>query len=108
MRRRKSNKMESIGDSAKAYEPKHMKTIAELEAVSVKQEIVRDEERTNDVTKEKYTISYVTVMGEEYRVPNSVLEQLQTLLEVKPDLKTFKVSKKGEGMNTKYTVIQLE
>ena len=97
----------TIGEYAKEYEPTRMKTIAEVEAVSVKQVFNKDEERkTQD--GDKYKVSYIVVDDEEYRVPNSVLEQLQTFLEEKPEMTTFKVTKKGEGKGTKYTVIPLD
>jgi hypothetical protein len=83
-----------------------MKNIADLEAVSVFQEFLK-ETRVNQEGKE-YVVMYILIDGEEYRVPPSVLEQLKGILEEKPDLKTFKVKKTGEGLNTKYTVIQLE
>ena len=97
----------TIGEYAKEYEPTRMKTIADVEAISVKQVFNKDVERkTQD--GEKYRVSYILVDGEEYRVPNSVLEQLQTFLEEKPEMTTFKVTKKGEGKGTKYTVIPLD
>ena len=98
--------MPTIKQKAQAYEPTKTRNITELEAVSVEQEIKKEVRKNKD--DEEYTISFVVVDNEEYRVPNSVLEQLQTILEEKPDLKTFKVTKKGEGINTSYTVIQLE
>ena len=98
--------MATIKEEATAYEPQHTKNIAELEAVSMQQEIKKDTRKNKD--GEEYSIAYVNVSGIEYRVPGSVLEQIQEILKEKPDLKTIKVTKKGEGMNTKYTVIQLE
>jgi hypothetical protein len=98
--------MTTLKEEAQAYEPTHTKNIAELECVSVEQEI-KKEVRKNK-SGEEYSLSYINVTGTEYRVPSSVVEQLQTILKVKPDLKTFKVEKKGEGLNTTYTVVQLE
>ena len=98
--------MVTMKQDAQAYEPQKTRNIAELEAVSVEQEI-KEEERENK-EKEKYTVAFIVVNDEEYRVPNSVREQLKTILEEKPDMRTFKVTKKGEGLNTSYTVIQLE
>ncbi len=106
--------MTSIIDAAKAYEPQRTKNIADLEAVSTMQEIktevrtTKKKDKDGNEYEEEYKVSFVVVEGEEYRVPNTVLEQLQTIVESKPDLKTFKVDKKGEGLNTKYTVVQLE
>lgn len=98
--------MATLKEEAKAYEPQHIKNIVELEAVSVEQEIKKDIRKNKD--GEEYAIAYINVAGIEYRVPAPVLEQLQEILKAKPDLKTFKVTKKGDGLNTKYTVIQLE
>jgi len=97
----------TIGEHAKEYEPTRMKTIADVEVVSIKQIFHKDEPReTQD--KEVYKVSYIVVDGEEYRVPNSVLEQLQTMMLEKPNMTTFKVSKKGEGKGTKYTLVPLD
>ncbi len=98
--------MTSFKEEAQAYEPQRIKNIADLEAVSIDQEIKKETRKNKD--GEDYSIAYVFVDGDEYRVPNSVIEQVQTILLEKPDLKTFKVTKKGEGLNTTYTVIQLE
>jgi len=98
--------MTTLKDFAEAYEPKKTKNIVELEAVSVSQEI--KEEVRKDKNGDDYNINVMNVLGEEYRVPNSVVEQIQAILLVKPNMKTFKVTKKGEGLNTVYTVIQLE
>ena len=98
--------MVTLKEAAQNYEPTKTKNIAELEAVSVEQEIITETRKNNE--GESYTISFVMINGFEYRVPKSVLEQLQEIQKEKPNLKTFKVSRKGEGMNTKYTVIQLE
>jgi len=42
--------------------------------------------------------------GQEYRVPNTVLEEIQKILKLKPETKFVKVSKKGSGLNTTYSV----
>ena len=50
--------------------------------------------------------------GEDYRVPNTVLETVKGILaaNTKHDKKvtTFSVEKTGEGMGTKYQVISLD
>lgn len=98
--------MSTIGEEAKAYEPQRMKNIVDLEAVSVQQEFKKEERL--DQAKEKYNVSFIIINNEEYRVPNSVLEQLQTLIKEKPEMTSFKVTKKGEGLNTTYQVIPLD
>ena len=97
--------MATIKETAQAYEPKQTKNVADLEAVSIEQKIQTEVRKNRD--GDEYTISFIVIEGEEHRVPNSVLEQLKTILMEKP-VKTFKVTKTGEGINTKYTVIVLE
>ena len=104
--------MPSIKDTAQAYEPKRMKNIADLEVVSIEQEI--KSEVRKEGTDDAYEVSFMVLPDaetgklEEYRVPNTVLEQLKAILKVKPDMKTFTVGKEGSNLNTKYTVVQLE
>lgn len=83
-----------------------MKNIADLEVVRCDVEIFTETRKDRDEVP--YTVSFIIVDGDEYRVAPSVLEQLQTTLKAKPELKTFKVSKTGEGKGTKYTVIALD
>jgi len=98
--------MVSLKESAIAYESTTTKNIADLEEVDVSL-VIEDRTGKNDAGEEfKYKI--ITVDKEEYRVPNSVLNNLKAILEKKPDLKKFTVSKTGQGMNTKYTVIPIE
>jgi len=98
--------MTTILEEAQAYEAQQLKNIADLEAVSVQQEIKKEVRKNKD--GEEYQIAYVVIGGVEYRVPNSVLTQIKDISEAKPEMKTFKVSKKGEGLNTTYMVIDLE
>jgi len=95
----------NIKEFAKEYVPQQMKNIADLEVVKTDIEIKR--EVREDQNKEKYTVMFIVVGDEEYRVPGSVVGQLKTLIEAKPDLTSFKVVRTGQGMNTKYQVIPL-
>jgi hypothetical protein len=96
----------SLKESAKAYEPRQTHNIAELKEVSV--ELVLLEGKGKDKDGNEFTYSYIEVDGEEYRVPGKVLGDLKAILQKKPTLKTFSVSKQGMGLNTKYTVIPLD
>lgn len=98
--------MTSLRDTSKAYEPKKTRNIADLEAVSLDVEM----NKTSGTDKEGKSFEFfvANVAGEDYRVPSSVIEAIQTIMENKPELKTVKVVKKGTGMNTEYTVIPLE
>ena len=99
--------MTTIKEAAQKYEAKKMKNIVDLEVIKTDIEFVEDEERINSEGK-PYRVSYFIHEGEEYRTPASVLEQLKQILAEKPDLKTFKVTKTGEGLATKYQVITLD
>lgn len=97
--------MATLKDEAKAYKPQQTKNIADLEVVDINLPI-QDRE---GLDLEGKTFKYkVLIKGdEEYRVPASVLKDIQTIVQAKPNLTTIKVVKKGQGMNTSYTVIPL-
>jgi len=104
--------MPKIGEFAKSYEPiAKTKNISDLAEVSTDLEILDDEFEFEDkVTKQTKTVKQkiVTIAGENYRVPVSVLQQLNVILEDNPQLKKFKVRKTGEGKDsTRYLVIPL-
>ncbi|KKN12893.1 hypothetical protein LCGC14_1011890 [marine sediment metagenome] len=103
--------MTTIGEHAQAYEPKRMKNIADLEVVSVSQEIKTEVRKDKD--NADYEVAFINLPNEEgkieeYRVPNSVAEQLKTMMAEKPEMTSFKVTKKGEGLNTTYQVVPLD
>lgn len=97
----------SIRTAAKTYVPKSAKNISELKSVDVDAALML-EQGTNAESGEDYSYNYIEVNGEKYRVPDSVLSNLKAILEKKPTLKTFCVSKTGEGRLTKYSVIPLD
>ncbi len=96
----------NIKEFAKEYEPQRMRNITDLEVVRTDIEI--KEEDRKDQNNEEYHVMFIVVDKEEYRVPASVLAQLKAIIEAKPDIKTFKVTKTGEGKGTKYQVISLD
>ena len=95
--------MANLKEVAQAYEPQQTKNIAELEFVSVDLELTQSTHKNSD--GEEFTVKTITVDGEKYRVPNSVLEQLKNILGRFPDTKFFCVTKSGNGMSTKYQVL---
>jgi hypothetical protein len=98
--------MATIRETAKAFVPKQTKNIADLESVNLDWN-VEDREGKNEEGKDfKYKV--MVKDGEDYRVPPSVLNAIKTIVENKPNQKTVRVIKKGTGMNTEYTVIQLD
>lgn len=98
--------MSNLRDSAKNFVPKTTKNIAELEVVSLDYPIQEREGVNNDGKTFEYKV--VIVGEEEYRIPNSVLADIKSILSAKPNLKTVKVIKKGAGLATQYSVIPLD
>lgn len=98
--------MAKLNEAALNYVAPTTKNIADLDVVQTNLELL---DRTGkDSTGEEFKYKVIIINDEEYRVPGSVLGNLKAILEQKKDLKTFKVTKQGSGMNTKYTVIPLE
>jgi len=97
--------MGTLKGDAEAYVQKQTKNVTELAKVSVDLE-TREEEFT-DAEGKPFTVMKITVDGEDYRVPKSVLKQLKEFLKEMPDLKYFKVTSTGSGLNTEYTTIPL-
>jgi hypothetical protein len=98
--------MSSIKESAKNFVSKQTKNIAELKSVEV--DLVLLDGKGRDKDGKEFLYKYVEVDGDEYRVPDKVLKDLKAILEKKPSLKTFSVSKQGTGYNTAYTVIPMD
>ena len=96
--------MTSIKEQAQEYEALQVKNIAELEIVDVDLQL-EDREGTNKESGEVFKYKVIILNNEEYRVPGKVLGDLKAILEKKPDLKHFSVTKKGSGLQTQYTVI---
>lgn len=96
----------SLKDEAKEYIPQQTKNIADLPEVSTTL-IVEDRVGT-DSNGVDYKYKVVVVNGVDYRVPGKVLGDLKAILEKKPNLAKFAVTKKGSGLQTQYTVISLD
>jgi len=96
-------------EAAEEYEPKRTANIADLDKFDVSEPIEEKEGKDNEGKIFKYNV--LVRDGEDYRVPNTVLEIVKGILaaNAKHDKKvtTFSVEKTGEGMNTKYQVISL-
>lgn len=97
--------MTNIKEEALAYESQRTQNIVDLEIVPADIEI--HDGSGHDGDGKEFFYKYILVEGTEYRVPNSVLQNLKAILESNPKLTKFKVTKAGEGMNTKYTVIPI-
>ena len=97
--------MATLSEEASQYEKPTTKNIADLKVVSTSFPVEDREGKDSDGKVFKYKA--IVVDGEEYRVPSSVLGSLKAILEKKPDLKDFSVSKTGTNLDTRYIVIPL-
>ncbi len=106
--------MKNLKETATAYEPKKTLNIADLDKVDLTWPV---ENRTWTTTKEDedgkeyqetYQYQVMIVNDIEYRVPNSVLEEIQKMVKLVPELQFVKVEKTGSGFGTKYDVEKVE
>ena len=98
--------MSSLKDTAKEYSPKLTLNIADLDRVDLSFPI---EDRTGtDKEGKEFEYKVMIANKQEYRVPNTVLEEIQKILKLKPEAKFVKVTKKGSGLNTSYSVEFIE
>lgn len=101
-----SEKMANVRDEAKAYEPKTTKNVSNLDVFNITADVYDGDGTTKEGKPFKY--KFVVIDDEEYRVPLTVLSQIKTHLEEKPDLTEVKVKSQGKGLNTEYTVIPVK
>ena len=92
--------MVSLKNTALNYVPKQIKSVADLPTISAEWEVYQNNEA-------EFPYKYVEINGEEFKVPDSVLRDMQIMLQDNPEIKNFKVKKAGTGINTRYTVIAL-
>ena len=94
--------MTTLKEQAQSYEQKRTLNIADLDRVDLTWTV---EERTG-TDKEGKTFNYkvMVVNSQEYRVPNTVLEEIKKMLSLKPDLAFVNVTQTGSGLSTRYSV----
>ena len=105
LNKQEEKNMVSIKESASNYEAPTTRNITELSSVDANLEMQDRTGKDSDGIEFKYKV--IVVDGIDYRVPVSVLGNLKAILKENANLQKFKVTKLGEGMNTKYTVIPL-
>ena len=106
--------MSNLKETAQAYEPKKTLNIADLDRVDLTWPVenragvaVKQDEEGKDY-EESYSYKVMVVNEMEYRVPNSVLEEIQKMIELVPELQFVNVEKTGSGFGTKYSVKKVE
>ena len=105
MIREEKTKM-NLKDTAIAFEPQLTLNIADLDEVPVSLEV--EEREGTDKEQQKFFYKVVILDKKEYRVPNSVLEEIQKILKLKPSVTKVNVTKSGSGLGTKYKVDALD
>lgn len=91
-----------MAEEAKAYEPQQTLNVTDLDEVRVDLEIYESEKA--DAEGKPFKYKYVSINDKEYRVPNPVLEEIQKILKLKPEVEKVKVTKTGSGLATRYKV----
>jgi len=94
--------MVTLRQEAQDFSPKQTLNIADLDKVSVDVQVY--EGSGNDADGKPFTYKYVELNGKQYRIPNSVIEEIQTILKLKPTVNFVKVTKSGSGLATRYKV----
>ena len=103
----REGKMPTIKEAAQNYTPQVTRNITDLPEVNIEQMRLEDRDgKDNEGVPFSYKV--IVVNGEEYRVPGSVIGSIKGILAKKPTLKRISVSKTGQGMSTRYTVIPIE
>ena len=97
--------MANLKETASAYIAPQTLNIADLDVVLVSSDVQTQTGTNKD--GEDFEYNYIEVEDKNYRVPNSVLTKLKTILEEQPNLTKFKVKKSGTGLQTRYTVIPI-
>lgn len=98
--------MPTLKESATDYVPKQTLNIADMDRTELHWPV---EDRTGTDSEGKNFSYKVMIANElEYRVPVTVLEEIQKMLKLKPELKAVNVTKTGSGLNTRYAVNALE
>ncbi len=92
----------TLKETARDYVPKQTLNIADLDKVDLSFPM-DDRTGTNSEGKD-FDYKVMIINGLEYRVPATVLEEIQKILKLKPEAKFVNVSKKGSGLNTSYSV----
>ena len=98
--------MASLKETAREYVPKQTLNIADLDKVDISFPV---EDRTGTDSEGKdFSYKVMVANNLEYRVPNTVIEEIKKMIELKPELRFVKVSKTGSGLNTRYSVKLME
>jgi hypothetical protein len=94
--------MGTLKTEAENYEPPQTLNIADLPKVPI--EVTLYEKESKNAEGETFKYKYATINGKDYRVPNTVLEEIKKMLKLKPTIQFVHVKKSGSGLGTRYEV----
>ena len=98
--------MASLKETAQGYIPKQTLNIADLDRVDISFPV---EDRTGtDSEGKEFSYKVMIANNLEYRIPNTVLEEIKKILELKPEVNFVNVTKAGSGLSTRYSVRALD
>ncbi len=92
----------TLKENAQDYTPKRTLNVTDLDKVDLSFPM-EDRSGTNSEGKD-FNYQVIVINSQEYRVPATVLEEIQKILKLKPETKYVKVTSTGSGLNTKYAV----
>jgi len=96
----------TLKETATDYVQKRTLNVTDLDKVDLSFPM-EDRTGTNKEGKE-FSYQVMVVNEQEYRVPATVLEEIQKILKLKPEAKFVKVTSTGSGLNTSYAVEFIE
>lgn len=102
-RKEVQNKMGTLREESLAYSAPMTLNIADLTSVPIDDLQVLEAEK-NDSDGKPFKYKYTLIDEKEYRIPATVLEEIQTIVKLKPEVKVVKVNKTGSGLATRYKV----
>lgn len=97
--------MGTIKEEAQEYTAPQTLNITDLK--EVRTDLPMEDREGTDKDGKVFNYKVIIVEEKEYRVPGPVIGSLKAILEKKPDLEKFSVSKTGTGIESRYTVIPL-
>ena len=106
MIKEEQTKMGTIREEALAYEPQLTLNVADLDSIPINLDIQPREGKNKE--GEVFHYKVVVIEGKEYRITSSVLEEIQTILKLKPTVTKVNVTKSGSGLATRYKVEALD
>jgi len=98
--------MTTLRNAAEKFESSQtIKNVADLENFDIDKVNIETRTFATGTDKEFQVTGFEHADGDFYRVPNSVIGQIKTILEKHPAGKHFEVIKSGTGLNTQYTTM---